>query len=117
MAIVQNLNSLVTKLRSRLAKALRDADPGVAVGYSASYAVYVHENLEAYHPNGQAKFLEQPARRNQKEMAEIVLRQLARDRTLAQAFLAAGLYLQAASQKLCPVKTGALKNSAFTRLE
>lgn len=27
-------------------------------GPSAPYAVYVHENLEAYHPTGQAKFLE-----------------------------------------------------------
>lgn len=27
-------------------------------GAAAPYAVYVHENLEAYHPVGQAKFLE-----------------------------------------------------------
>lgn len=31
----------------------------VPIGFSASYAVFVHENLEARHPNGgQAKFLE-----------------------------------------------------------
>jgi hypothetical protein len=28
--------------------------------FSSSYAMYVHENLFAYHPNGQAKFLEIP---------------------------------------------------------
>lgn len=36
-------------------------DKGVRLefgGPSAPYAVYVHENLEAYHSNGQAKFLE-----------------------------------------------------------
>jgi hypothetical protein len=27
-------------------------------GPSASYAIYVHENLENFHPIGQAKFLE-----------------------------------------------------------
>src|SRR5260370_1010768 len=27
---------------------------------AVDYAIYVHENLEARHPNGQAKFLEQP---------------------------------------------------------
>lgn len=32
-------------------------------GAAASYAVYVHENLEAHHPVGQAKFLEEPAKR------------------------------------------------------
>lgn len=30
----------------------------VAGGPSAPYAVYVHENLEAHHPVGQAKFIE-----------------------------------------------------------
>jgi hypothetical protein len=29
-------------------------------GASAPYALYVHENLEAHHPVGQAKFLETP---------------------------------------------------------
>lgn len=31
-------------------------------GTDVGYAVYVHENLEAHHPVGQAKFLEQPVR-------------------------------------------------------
>ena len=30
----------------------------VVGGTAASYAIYVHENLEAFHPVGQAKFLE-----------------------------------------------------------
>lgn len=44
----------------------------VSVGYTASYAIYVHEDLEARHkPGKSAKFLEKPARTKGKRMAEI----------------------------------------------
>lgn len=36
---------------------------------------------------------------------------------MAQALLLAGLRLQRESQLLCPVLTGNLRNSAFTRVE
>ncbi len=29
-------------------------------GYTAEHAAIVHEDMEVYHPNGQAKYLEQP---------------------------------------------------------
>jgi hypothetical protein len=32
------------------------------IGYSAEYAIYVHEDLTAYHPQGQAKYVEAPMR-------------------------------------------------------
>jgi hypothetical protein len=32
----------------------------VAGGPSADYAIYVHEDLDAYHPVGNAKFIERP---------------------------------------------------------
>lgn len=32
----------------------------IGIGFSANYALYVHENLEAHHDVGQAKFLETP---------------------------------------------------------
>lgn len=38
-------------------------DEGVRLAYggaASGYAIYVHENLEARHPVGQAKYLEQP---------------------------------------------------------
>ena len=40
----------------------RVASDGFAITleYPTEYAVYVHENLEANHPNGKAKFLEDP---------------------------------------------------------
>lgn len=41
--------------------------------YGVSYAVKVHEDLEAYHaPGKQAKFLEQPAREKRQELIEII---------------------------------------------
>lgn len=47
-------------------------DFGYEVGYSQSYAVWVHENVTAHHPVGQAKFLEQPARALRGELGRIV---------------------------------------------
>ena len=45
----------------------------VWVGYTANYAIYVHENLQARHkPGKQAKFLEQPAREREQEMRDII---------------------------------------------
>lgn len=46
--------------------------PSVTVGFEEEYALYVHENLEAHHNNGQAKFLEQPLRENADRYAEHV---------------------------------------------
>ena len=45
----------------------------VIVSYSANYALFVHEDMEARHkPSRQAKFLEQPLREHQDRMGEIV---------------------------------------------
>src|SRR5690554_511816 len=39
-------------------KAGTPKQPAVEIGFTAAYAVYVHEDLEAHHENGEAKFLE-----------------------------------------------------------
>jgi len=45
----------------------------VLVGYTASYAVYVHENLEAKHKPGKtAKFLEKAAKENKDNIIKII---------------------------------------------
>jgi len=93
-------------------------DPKVVVGYTAQYAIYVHENLEANHPNGgQAKYLEQPARELQPQLAKIITNGVKKKLGLEQSIYLAGLHLQGESQKLVPVDTGNLKASAFTRIE
>lgn len=69
----------------------------VGVGYTASYAVYVHEDLEARHgedynawhgediaagrkkargPKQQAKFLEQPLRQHRKQLVLIIVEEM-----------------------------------------
>lgn len=117
MAKVENVNKVTAVLQKRLDAALKDQKASVQVGYTAAYAVYVHENLEAYHAPGKtAKFLEGPARRFAGEMGKIVRTALQSGKTLLEALMESGLFLQRQSQLVVPVDTGALKNSAFTRV-
>lgn len=117
MAVIQNLERLVSKLRAKATQANKDANASVVVGFTQSYGIYVHENLEAVHPVGQAKFLEQPFREMRNVLYRIVSEAVRHGKTMAQGLLLAGLRLQREAQKLCPVDTGALKGSAFTRVE
>lgn len=146
MAEIKNLKSLMTKLDARVASAIKTQGVSVVVGYTAAYAVYVHEMIpgqprppmsdaqrramfakirenerRGHVPwgKGQPKFLEQPARQmsNDGTFALMIHQALQRGRTVAQALLACGLRLQRESMKLCPIDTGNLRASAFTRLE
>lgn len=117
MAQLRGLNKLVSQLRGRAARARKDWDVAAAVGYTAAYAVRVHEDLEASHKTGQAKFLEQPFRELQDVLWRTVAVAVKAGKTPAQAFLLAGLRLLRDSQKLVPVLTGNLRASGFVRLE
>ena len=44
----------------------------VIVGFTAYYAVYVHENLQAYHETGQAKFLQAAIADNMQTLKALV---------------------------------------------
>jgi hypothetical protein len=105
----------VRKLQD-LAKAAQK-EVSVAVGYTADYALPVHENMEARHEIGQAKFLEEPARQNAPKYAGIIVEAINAGKTVTQAYVLAGLELQRDSQLLAPVLTGNLRGSAFTRIE
>lgn len=87
----------------------------VHVGYTANYALHVHENLSMPHSNGQAKFLEQPAREMANDVGKLTVAAVKNGATLEQGLIIGGMSLQRASMKLVPVDTGNLKNSAFTR--
>jgi hypothetical protein len=118
MAKLEGVDKLLTQLRGLAAKAKVDDKATATVGFTASYAIYVHEDLQANHPNGgQAKFLEQPARALRQELGKIIIDMMLKKKTLSQAVLVAALRLQRESQKLCPVDTGYLRASAFTRLD
>lgn len=111
---LEKLKSLEAKLTAR--KEMAKANKHVTVGYSASYALIQHENLDYYHEVGQAKYLEQPAREMQGELAQEVVDTFKKTKDLTKSLFRAGLKLQRASQLLVPVDTGALKASAFTEV-
>jgi hypothetical protein len=48
----------------------------VAGGPAAPYALIVHEDLEAYHKNGEAKFIERPLQESAPHMAERVAKRI-----------------------------------------
>jgi hypothetical protein len=108
-------------------KAMKDAKKRgksvqMVVGYSAPYAIYVHENLEINHPQhgdrscgGQAKFLEQPMREHgERIMTQSMSRMTG---TLESMLRRAAKALYEESQKLVPVLTGRLKESGFYGLK
>lgn len=47
-------------------------NPGAEIGYTAAYAVFVHERTELHHPVGQSKFLETALKQNAKKVLEII---------------------------------------------
>ncbi len=115
MAELQNINRLANRLQALVRK--HGSPKTVVVGFTQNYALYVHENLEAKHRVGQAKYLEQPARQNAPELGRIVKDAVTHGATVDQGMLLAGLRLQRESQELVPIDTSALKNSAFTTTE
>lgn len=114
MAKVEGVNEVLKVLNDA---GKRADEVSVIVGYTQAYAIYVHENLEAKHPVGQAKYLEEPARVHAAEIGRIVREAFAKGASLAHALLLGGLRIQRESQLLVPVDTGALKGSAFTMKE
>lgn len=132
-AVIKGVDKLIAQLRDRAARARKDADGKVVVGFTAQYAIWVHENVEMkwrgkprrsgigtyWGPKGQAKFLEQPARelRNDGTLASIVKQAVRAGKTIMQGLVLAGLRLQRESQMRVPVEYANLRQSAFTRLE
>ena len=112
---IYNVKQTIASLRKQSLKGRTSLK--LQVGYSAHYSVHVHENLAAYHPNGQAKFLETPARVLRGEIEKIIQARLRRKKSLEEALLAAGNFLLAASQQIVPVDTGFLRASGFVRIE
>lgn len=114
MVKIEGAEKVYEALRKLHEQTAQDAKSVVVVGFTQNYAVYVHENLEAYHHVGQAKFLETPLRVNRNDIATVITLGVQRTKSVLKGLLLGGLRLQREAQKLCPVDTGALKNSAFT---
>lgn len=135
MAKVENLEKVVAYFGKKAAESKANDNGSVVVGYTAQYAIFVHENLEMklageprtngrghyWDPQGQAgpKFLEQPAREMSGDgtFANILRTAAKKGLGLMQGLLLCGLRLQRESMLRVPVDTGNLKASAFTRQE
>lgn len=89
----------------------------LSCGYDTPYALYVHENLAVHHENGQAKYLEQPAREKNAEMVEAVVKTLQQKQSLTLGLERARDILQKASQAVVPVDTGRLYQSWHARID
>lgn len=98
----------------------------VIVGYTAAYALNVHENKKQQEnreargvTKRQWKFLEKPARElsNSGEIQRIVNTAVGNGVKLEDALLMAGQRIQRESMKIVPIDTGNLRASAFTRKE
>lgn len=137
---IEGVNRVIRSLR-RLAANSRRLDGGnVIVGYTAEYALRVHEmrmvnpgkkrrpQYPGHKPKGkywdpqgraQPKFLEEPLREMESrgEIRNIVADAYKKTRSLIKGLKLAGLRVQRESQKRVPVDTGDLKASAFTREE
>ena len=137
MPKVLGAKKLAAAFRALKVMSERTDDVEVVVGYTAKYALYVHENMKARHSKpagvktqsgsadkryknrsaGQAKYLEQPFREMQPEIIRAIKQGRKKKVPLLKTLLVAGLKIQRASQKLVPVDTGNLRGSAFTEEE
>lgn len=117
--IFSNVDRLYSKFQAYKGKYLPNGkrNPTVRIGYSAHYALYVHENLAVHHPVGQAKFLEVTVRRYARTVAQLVAAKLRAGYSLEEALLSGGKLIKSESQRLVPVDTGILRASAFVRIE
>ncbi len=114
---MENLETLIVALNKRIEKSQKDTGSSYVVGYTAPYAVFVHENLVVKHKSPtQAKYLEQPAREKQGELAESIKNSMQKGQSLLQALSLAGIRLLQFSQALVPVGTGLLKRSGYSTL-
>jgi len=122
MPTVEGLTELQATLRGMLPTG--PAKRVIQVGFSQRYALVVHEDMNANHPVGQAKYLEEPTKTHLGEFKRI-LREVYKSASrsgsyaagLEKALLVVGRRLQREAQLLVPVDTSALKASAYTAVE
>lgn len=107
---------VVAKLRSLKTKAGKDFKATGTVGYTASYAIYVHEDLNVFHPIGQAKFLEIVINRGNLAFARMIGAGMRAGKSFKKCLADVCKRIKEESQALCPVDTGYLRSTAFYRV-
>ena len=63
---------------SAMTDLIKGPTPKVVVKFTQQYAIYVHEDLWAYHPVGQAKYLEEPYRQLKPRLVYIIAKEAAK---------------------------------------
>lgn len=112
--ITGSLSVVNRKLGERVKQA-RSANVSAVAGYTQTYSVYVHEDLDAAHAPGKtAKYLEAPLRQNFKFLIDLINEHYLRSQDLGAALLKGCHWLKEASQEIVPIDTGALQASAFS---
>lgn len=112
MIQVIGVNEILTKLEARSLKGRKTVAYGI--GFSAPYAVFVHENLENYHkPPTQAKFLETAAKTKADEAVKEIARFVKTKHGLEHGIVSGARIILEEAKRLCPVDTGFLKSSGY----
>lgn len=131
-ARVTGVKGLQAVLTAKMRETQKKASGSVTVGYSAPYAMFVHEAVgmvlqglprpsgigNYWDPSGaQAKFLEQPTRQYAKDIGSYICRQMRGGSKLIDALAGAARILLRESKKLVPVETGVLKASGYVHIK
>lgn len=119
MATLEGFKEVAQTLAKLAKSAKAQHGKSVIVGYTAQYAIYVHEDMQSMHTVGNAKFLEAPARElsNSGQLQGIIERAYKNGASLQDALAVGALRIQRESQLQVPIDTGNLRASAFTRKE
>jgi hypothetical protein len=113
---IEGVKELQARLRNLAKESQKHDTSAVSVGYTAPYAIYVHEDLTAHHePGKKAKFLSGPARRLARELGELVAAKKRKGATMLEAHIAAARRLLEESRIEVPVDTSFLQKSWFIR--
>jgi hypothetical protein len=104
-------------LAKKISPLLAKQSTTCAVGYDAFYALTVHEQPPKARRTGQSKYLEEPARKSERDASKAAAEVYKGKDDLPPALLAAGKLILAESQRVVPVDTGFLKSTGFATLE
>lgn len=116
MARVDGLDKLRAALAVRAERARRDGRVRYEVGFTAVYALRIHEDLELRHANGQARFLSSAVTDLRARLGNIIADTLRKGGTMKDAQQRAGEVLLAEAKRRVPVDTGALRDSGYCRM-
>ena len=94
-----------------------DQENIVEVGFTQTYALIVHEDMEMNHEVGQAKYLEQPSRVGKEMIGKVIATTISKGGSIQQGLEAGGRVLEVLAKELTPVDTGALRLSTYVAPE